>query len=68
MSAVANCMACVNASCRICFVLFDIDEPIPIPIFRRFRTIAKSDYKRRHVRLSVGMEQLGYHWTDFGEI
>jgi hypothetical protein len=41
-----------------------------------FKKIAKSDYKLRHVCLSVGlffrpsvrMEKLGPHWTDFHEI
>jgi hypothetical protein len=36
--------------------------------FRRVRKIAKRDYYLRHVRLSVRMEQLGFHWTDFHEI
>jgi hypothetical protein len=30
-----------------------------------FRKIAKSDYLLRHARLSVRIEQLGSHWTDF---
>jgi len=30
--------------------------------------IAKSDYKLWHFCLSVHMEQLGSHWTDFHEI
>jgi hypothetical protein len=40
--------------------------------FRRVPKIVKSDYYVRHdclsVRLSIGMEQLGSHWTDFKEI
>ena len=32
-----------------------------IPFFRRFHKIAKRDYKLRHVRPSVSMEQLGSH-------
>jgi hypothetical protein len=36
--------------------------------FRRVRKIAKSDYNLRYVCLSVRMEQLGSHWTDFHEI
>ena len=39
-----------------------------IHFVRRFRKIAKSDYWLRHVRLSVRMEQLGSHYTDFNEI
>jgi len=35
---------------------------------RRFRKIAKRDYKFRHVSLSVRMEHLGFYWTDFHEI
>ena len=42
MSALANCMACVNAPCRICFVLFDIDEPIPIPFLGAFAQLLKA--------------------------
>ena len=37
-------------------------------IFRRLRQTAKSDYWLRHVCLSVRMEQLGCHWTNFHEI
>ena len=33
---------------------------------RRIRKIAKSDYEL-HVRSSVRMDQLGWHWTDFDE-
>jgi hypothetical protein len=36
-------------------------------VFRRVRKIAKSEYLL-HVRLSVRMEQLGSHWTDFDEV
>jgi hypothetical protein len=36
--------------------------------FRRVREIAKGDYQLRHFCLSVRMEQLGSHWTDFHEI
>ena len=35
---------------------------------RRSREIAESDCYLRHVCLSVCMEQLGSHWTDFREI
>ena len=41
---------------------------IPFQIFRRVRKIAKSDYKLRHVRPSVRMQQLSFHWTDFHEV
>ena len=30
--------------------------------------IAKSDHYLRHVRPSIRMVQLGFHWTDFHEI
>jgi hypothetical protein len=36
--------------------------------FRRVRKIAKSDYQLRYVCLSVHMEQLDSHLTDFHEI
>jgi predicted metalloenzyme YecM len=36
--------------------------------FRRILKITKSDYELRHVCLSVRIEQLGHHWTDFNEI
>jgi hypothetical protein len=36
--------------------------------FMRLRKIAKSGYELRHVRLSIRIEQLGFHWTDFSEI
>jgi hypothetical protein len=36
--------------------------------FRRVRKIAENDYYLRHIPLSVRMEQLGSHWTDFHEI
>jgi hypothetical protein len=39
-------------------------ERIFVHFFRRVRKIAKSDYYL-HVRLSVRVEQLGSHWTDF---
>jgi hypothetical protein len=42
---------------------------IPFQFFlRRVRKIVKSDYKLRHVRQSVRMQQLSSHWTDFHEI
>ena len=34
-------------------------------VYWRVRKIAKSDYKLRHVCLSVRMEQLGPYWKDF---
>jgi len=34
----------------------------------RFAKIEKSDCYFRHVCLSVRVQQLGYHWTDFHEI
>jgi hypothetical protein len=37
-------------------------------VFRRFRKIAKSDYKFRHVCPSVRMEQLSSNWTNYHEI
>jgi len=37
-------------------------------IFRRVRSIAKSDYSFMSVRPPVRMEQLSFHWTDFHEI
>jgi len=41
-------------------------------IFRQVRKIAESDNELRHVcpsvRLSLRVEQLGSHWTDFLEI
>ena len=37
-------------------------------IIRRVHKSAKSDYKLRHIRPSVCMEQLGSHWTDFDKI
>ena len=36
--------------------------------FRHVRKSAKSEYQLRHVRLSVRVEQLGPHWTEFDEI
>jgi hypothetical protein len=36
--------------------------------FKRLCKIAKGDCFLRHVRLFVGMEQLGSHWMDFHEI
>jgi hypothetical protein len=42
--------------------------PFVISIFRRVRKIAKSDCYLRRVCLSVRIEQLGSHWTDFHEI
>jgi hypothetical protein len=36
--------------------------------FRRVRKIASSGYWLRHVCLSVRVEQLGSHWTNFHEI
>jgi hypothetical protein len=39
-----------------------------ISVFKCVRRIAKSDYLLRYVCLSVRMEQLGPHWTDFHEI
>ena len=36
--------------------------------FRRVRKIVKSVYWLRHVCLSVRMEYLSSHWTDFHEI
>jgi hypothetical protein len=35
--------------------------------FRHVRKMAKSVYYLRHASLSVRMEQLGSHWTDFHE-
>jgi hypothetical protein len=40
----------------------------PAEIFRRVRKIAENDCSLRHVCVSVRMEQLGSHWTDFQEI
>ena len=37
-------------------------------VLAAFEKIAKSDSYMRHVRLSVRMERLGSHWTDFDEI
>jgi hypothetical protein len=37
-------------------------------VLQAFRKIAKSDYYLRLIRLSVRMEQLVCHWTDFHEI
>jgi len=34
-------------------------------IFWTFTIIANSDCQLRRVRLSVRMEQFGFHWTDF---
>jgi hypothetical protein len=46
-----------------------VDALMPFPVFRRVRKIAKNDYWKRHKRLSVFlsvcMEQLGCHWTEF---
>jgi hypothetical protein len=36
-------------------------------IFRRVLRIARRSYWLRYVRLSVRMEHLGSHWTDFDE-
>jgi hypothetical protein len=36
--------------------------------FRCVRKTLKTDYYLRHVRLSVRVEQLDTHWTDFDEI
>jgi hypothetical protein len=36
-------------------------------LVRCIRKIPKSDYWLRHVSLTVRMEQLGSHWTDFQE-
>jgi hypothetical protein len=36
--------------------------------FRRVRKVPKSHHQLRHVCLSVRMEQLGPHWTEFFEI
>jgi hypothetical protein len=48
---------------------FDPDKQIYfIPVFRRVRKIAKSDYQLRHVCLFVRMQQIGSHWTDFNDI
>jgi hypothetical protein len=41
-------------------------EPL-FPIFRRVSKTAKSYYYHRH-RLSVRIEPLGSHWTDFHQI
>ena len=50
--------------CRVFFYFFFI--------FWRVRKIAKNDYELRHVcpsaRLSVPVQQLGSHWTEFHEI
>ena len=46
-------------SVEIAFRFFDF--------FRLFRKISKSDYYLRHVCLSVRIEQLNSHWTDFHE-
>jgi len=40
-------------------------QPVKSFFFRPVRRIAKSDYWLRQVCLSVRMEQLGSHWTDF---
>jgi hypothetical protein len=37
-------------------------------VFSCVREISKSDSQLCHVCLSVRMEQLGSHWTDFHEI
>ena len=37
-------------------------------LFKRFRKISKSDYYLCHICLSVCIEKLGSHWTDFHEI
>ena len=34
---------------------------------RRMSKISKNSYQLHHVRLSVRMEQLNSHWTDFDE-
>jgi hypothetical protein len=39
-----------------------------ISFLRRVPKIAESDYQLHHVNLSVRMEQLVSHWTDFHEI
>ena len=36
-------------------------------IIRRVGKVATSDYFHRPIRLSVCMEKLGSHWTDFDE-
>ena len=36
--------------------------------FRSVRKISKRDNQLRHVCLSIRLEQLGSHWTDFREI
>ena len=41
---------------------------IAVPLFRRVRKIAGSDYYLRHVRLPFHMEQLCSHYIDFHEI
>jgi hypothetical protein len=45
--------------------------PIKLKDLRRFHKFVKSDYQLHHVcpsvRLSVHMEQLGFHWTYFRE-
>jgi hypothetical protein len=47
--------------------LNDVDRET-LNAFTRFRKIAKSDYQRRRVCLSVRKEQLGSNLTDFHEI
>ena len=37
-------------------------------VFRRFRKIAEKEYSLHHDCLSVRMQQLGSHWTDFYKI
>jgi hypothetical protein len=41
-----------------------IENKIRILISRRFHKILESEYYLRQLRLSVGVEQLGSHWTD----
>jgi len=55
---------------RICLFFWKntIRRSNNVKVFRSVRRIAKSDYKLRHVRPSVLMEQHGSHWEDFHEI
>jgi hypothetical protein len=63
--------------CELFVQYFEIGEVYPVQrgapianllLFERVPKIAKSDYFLRNVCLSVSMQQLGSHWTDFHEI
>ena len=47
--------------------LLPTDYEIILRVFRHMWKTAKSDFWRRHICLSVRMEQIGSHWTDFDE-